>query len=111
MARSARRLRATKDTSASKTTAPVGASWSTKTWVAICGPAPPPLVYKRNYLRRGDELNLDGGDRIGFDVVTEQVFADQAAFRAWIGQLSTLENGRLVREDEDRFLDRSHYFA
>jgi len=77
----------------------------------ICSLAPPPLVYKRNYLKRGDELNLDGGSLIGFDVVTEQVFADRGAFQEWIGMLSTPESGRRVREDEDRFLDRSHYFA
>ena len=76
----------------------------------ICSLAPPPLVYKRNYLKRGDELNLDGA-AIGFDVVTEQVFADRVAFQDWIGKLTAPENGRLVREDEDRFLDRSHYFA
>ncbi len=77
----------------------------------ICSLAPPPLVYKRNYLKRGDELNLEGGALIAFDVVTEQVFVDRSVFHAWMGELSTPENGRLVREDEDRFLDRSHYFA
>src|SRR6201996_4151763 len=77
----------------------------------ICSLAPPPLVYKRNYLKRGDEINLEGGALIGFDVVTEQVFADRDTFQDWIGKLSTPENGPRVREDEDRFLDRSHYFA
>ena len=77
----------------------------------ICSLAPPPLVYKRNYLKRGDELNLDGGSLIGLDVVTEQVFADRAAFQEWIGRMSAPESGRRVREDEDRFLDRAHYFA
>lgn len=77
----------------------------------ICSLAPPPLVYKRNYLGRGDELNLDGGAAIGFDVVTEQVFADRETFHAWLAKLGAPENAGRVREDEDRFLDRSHYFA
>src|ERR1700761_6100249 len=77
----------------------------------ICSLAPAPLVYKRNYLKRGDELNLEGGDAIGFDVVTEQVFADREAFHAWLAELAAPENAVRVREDEDRFLDRSHYFA
>jgi len=39
----------------------------------ICGLAPTPIVYKRNYLARGDEFNKDDGT-IDFDVVTELVF-------------------------------------
>jgi EthD domain len=77
----------------------------------ICSLAPPPLVYKRNYLKRGDELNLDGGGAIGFDVVTEQVFADRDAFLAWVGKLSAPGTGERVRADEERFIDHAHYFA
>jgi hypothetical protein len=77
----------------------------------ICSLAPAPLVYKRNYLKRDDELNLEGGAAIGFDGVTEQLFADREAFHAWIAKLAAAENAGRVREDEDRFLDRSHYFA
>lgn len=77
----------------------------------ICSLVPPPLVYKRNYLQRGELVKLDGGSAIGFDVVTEQVFADRAAFHAWIGKLSAPGIGELVRADEERFLDHSHYFA
>ena len=77
----------------------------------ICSLAPPPLVYKRNYLQRDDEITLDGGAAIGFDVVTEQVFSDRAAFHAWIGALSAPGNGQRVRDDEARFLDHAHYFA
>jgi hypothetical protein len=33
--------------------------------------APTPIVYKRNYLMRGDELNRQEDDTIDFDVVTE----------------------------------------
>jgi hypothetical protein len=54
--------------------------------------APAPLVYKRNYVVRGDEFNRED-DAIDFDVVTELVFSDRDAYLAWI--------------DEHRFLDRS----
>jgi hypothetical protein len=45
----------------------------------ICSLAPTRIVYKRNYLVRGDELNLEG-DAIDFDVVTELVFPDRLHF-------------------------------
>jgi hypothetical protein len=77
----------------------------------ICSLAPPPLVYKRNYLQRGGDLGIDGGAAIGFDVVTEQVFADRAAFDEWLGKVSGPEAGERVRADEARFLDHKHYFA
>jgi hypothetical protein len=72
----------------------------------ICSLAPPPQVYKRNYLQRDNAL-LDGGAAIGFDVVTEQVFADRAAFDAWLAKVSVPEVG----EDERRFIDHTQYFA
>ena len=37
----------------------------------------PPLVYKRNYLVRGDEFNRED-DTIDFDVITELVFLTEA---------------------------------
>ena len=72
----------------------------------ICGLAPTPIVYKRNYLRRGDELNKEDGS-IDFDVVTELIFPDRAAYRAWTTKLSGPGAGEQVAEDEARFLDRS----
>ena len=77
----------------------------------ICSLVDPPPVYKRNYLKRGDDLLGLESAAIAFDVVTEQVFPDAAAFEAWVGELSGPGNGQRVRDDEDRFLDRSHYFA
>jgi hypothetical protein len=68
--------------------------------------APPPAVYKRHYLQRGDALNL-GEANIDFDVVTEQQFADRAAFRSWIDAVTAGDNGELVAADEARFLERS----
>jgi uncharacterized protein (TIGR02118 family) len=64
--------------------------------------APAPLVYKRNYLARGDEFNREG-DSIDFDVVTELVFSDRETFVAWIEKLSV----EAIGTDEQRFLDRS----
>jgi EthD domain len=72
----------------------------------ICSLAPPPQVYKRNYLQRGEAL-LDGGAAIGFDVVTELVWADRATYDAWIAKVSVPE----VSEDERRFIDGAQYFA
>jgi EthD domain len=61
-----------------------------------------PTVYKRNYLVRGDEFNGED-DGIDFDVITELVFPDRAAFVNWIEDLSVEE----IVTDEERFLDRS----
>lgn len=72
----------------------------------ICRLAPTPIVYKRNYLSRGDELNR-GDDAIDFDVVTELVFATRAAYLAWRGELSKPGSGEQVAADEEKFLDRS----
>ncbi len=72
----------------------------------ICSLAPAPMVYKRNYLLRGDELNRED-NAIGFDVVTELVFPDRAAYLAWRAQLSKPGAGERVVADEEKFLDRS----
>jgi hypothetical protein len=64
--------------------------------------APAPTTYKRNYIVRGDELNREE-DKIDFDVITELVFPDRAAFVDWIEKLSV----EAVGADEEKFLDRS----
>jgi uncharacterized protein (TIGR02118 family) len=61
-----------------------------------------PIVYKRNYLVRGDEFNREE-DTIDFDVITELVFADRAGFTEWVETLSV----EAIAADEERFLDRS----
>jgi EthD domain-containing protein len=69
--------------------------------------APTPIGYKRNYLVRGDELNIED-DAIDFDVVTELVFPDRGAYLAWGAQLSESGSGeQVVSRDELEFLDRS----
>jgi hypothetical protein len=54
------------------------------------------------YVTRGSELNRRE-DAIDFDVITELVFPDRAAFADWLGKLS----GEAIARDEERFLDRS----
>jgi hypothetical protein len=66
--------------------------------------APTPIVYKRNYLVRGDDLNRREDGTIDFDVVTELVFADREAYLAWGAAVG---RGEQVAQDEERFLDRS----
>ena len=72
----------------------------------ICSLAPPPLVYKRRYLMRGEALTKEGG-ALDCDVVTELGFPDRAAFLAWMAQLSGPGAGEQVAADEAKFLDRS----
>jgi uncharacterized protein (TIGR02118 family) len=61
-----------------------------------------PTVYKRNYLVRGDEFNREA-DTIDFDVITELVFPDRAAFLAWIQHLGVEQ----IAKDEETFLTRT----
>jgi hypothetical protein len=69
--------------------------------------APTPIGYKRNYLVRGDDLNRED-DSIDFDVVTELVFPDRAAYLAWGEQLSRSTAGEpVIADDERTFLDRA----
>ncbi|WAS91296.1 EthD domain-containing protein [Nannocystis punicea] len=75
----------------------------------ICRLVGPPPVYRRSYLRR-DHAVLPGA-AIGFDVVTEQKFADREALDAWLAAVSRPEVAAQVRADEERFLDHRHYFA
>jgi hypothetical protein len=69
--------------------------------------APTPIVYKRNYLVRGDELNRREDDTIDFDVVTELVFPDRTTYLAWGAAVGTGGPGEQVAADEARFLNRS----
>ena len=71
----------------------------------ICSLAPTPMVYKRNYLSRGDALNKEE-NAIDFDVVTELVFPDRAGYLTWRAELSKPGSGEQVVADEQKFLDR-----
>ena len=68
----------------------------------ICSLAPTPIVYKRRYLVRGEELTKEGG-AVDFDVMTELGFPCRAAFLAWMAQLSGPGVGEQVAADEVSF--------
>lgn len=63
---------------------------------------PAPIVYKRNYLVRGDDFNRED-DVIDFDVITELVFSDRAGFVEWVEKLGV----EAIATDEERFVERS----
>jgi uncharacterized protein (TIGR02118 family) len=72
----------------------------------ICSLASTPIVYKRRYVVRDEDLTKEGG-AVDFDVVTELGFLDQATFLAWRARLSGPGAGEQVAADEAMFLDRS----
>ena len=61
-----------------------------------------PMVYKRNYIRRGDDFNIEGNE-ISFDCMTELVFADRDDLSAWMASLGVDE----IARDEENFIDRA----
>ena len=78
--------------------------YETKHVPLVLSLAPPPLVYKRHFLIRGDEFN-SGEDDLDFDVVAEFGWADRDTQLAWFGAISAAAD-RLAA-DEVNFLDRS----
>ena len=68
----------------------------------VLSKTPAPLVYKRNYVTRGDEYNLSDA-AITFDVVTELAFTSREGFQRWLRDLDDDE----VAADESNFMDRS----
>jgi uncharacterized protein (TIGR02118 family) len=76
----------------------------------VCSLVPVPPVFKRSYLVRGDDFNIEG-DAIGFDVVTEMEFPDRAAMLAWVDALFAPGNNERVRSDQENFLDRSRSYT
>jgi hypothetical protein len=63
--------------------------------------APPPLMYKRNYVLC-DDLTAP---RDEVDIITELVFPDRHAYENWVSAMYAPGSG--VADDEARFLDRS----
>jgi hypothetical protein len=63
--------------------------------------APAPATYKRNYVMKDSAVN--GPD--DFDIVTELVFSDRAAYQNWVSTMYAPGSG--VAEDEMTFLDRT----
>jgi hypothetical protein len=71
----------------------------------ICSLAPTHVVYKRNSLVRGDEINRED-ESIDFDVVTELVFPDRATYFAWSTAVGTGVAGDKLSLDESTLLNR-----
>jgi uncharacterized protein (TIGR02118 family) len=66
-----------------------------------------PLVYKRRYLTRGNELT-QSGNVVDFDAITEVCFEDEASFhKNWLTPLVLDQTGKAIAEDEERFIDRA----
>ena len=61
-----------------------------------------PIVYKRNYIQRGDAFNIEG-DEINFDCMTELVFAEREDLSSWMASLG----GDEIARDEENFIDRA----
>lgn len=61
-----------------------------------------PMVYKRNYIQRGDAFNIEGNE-ISFDCMTELIFADRDDLSAWMASLGVYE----IAQDEENFIDRA----
>ena len=92
----------------------------------LVGPENMPLVYKRRYTHRDDESRVrirasqgpDGqtlegpGETVDFDVVTEISFESKEKSQAWLAALvKNGDGGKMVVEDEERFLDRARMRA
>ena len=60
-----------------------------------------PMVYKRNYIQRGDAFNIEG-EEIAFDCMTELVFAERDDLLAWVTSPGIDE----IARDEEKFIDR-----
>ena len=68
----------------------------------VLSKAPMPMVYKRNYIQRGDGFNIEG-EEIDFDCITELVFGDRDHLSAWMASLG----GDDIARDEENFIDRA----
>ena len=69
--------------------------------------ASPPLVYKRRYLTRSNELTRSGSV-VDFDAITEIGFESEASFTEnWLTPLVLAKTGKLIAEDEERFINRA----
>jgi len=63
--------------------------------------------YRRNYLVRDSRLGADGAPDPDFDVVSEFVFADRAAYDDMLATHARPEVAAAIEADEEKFLDRS----
>lgn len=65
------------------------------------------LGYKRNYVNLEGSIFSDGAGPLDFDVITEFLFKDNAAYEAAMGDFSAEDAARKIAEDEENVFDRS----
>jgi hypothetical protein len=63
--------------------------------------------YRRNYLGLEDGVLIPGDAPLGFDVVTEILFADRATYDRFWTRAADPEVARKIAEDEENVFDRS----
>jgi len=68
--------------------------------------APAPLIYKRRYLVRDQELTKSG-NLVDYDVMTELGFADQEEFASWMGKLLAPGIAEQIAEDAVALLNQN----
>lgn len=73
---------------------------------------PLPLVYTRRYLDAKTPVVTASGQVVGFDCMTELQFASKEDFdNFWVAPLMQGEGGKVMGEDEARFMDREKTIA
>ncbi|GAA4814362.1 EthD domain-containing protein [Tomitella cavernea] len=63
--------------------------------------------YRRNFLDHDDRVAAPGAPATDFDVVSEFVFDDRAAYEEMLAAYAVPETARRIAADEENFVDRS----
>lgn len=67
--------------------------------------------YRRNFVEERQHetghMIQDRSSDLDFDVLTELLYADEAMYQKNLDALADAEIGAIVREDEEKFLDRA----
>jgi uncharacterized protein (TIGR02118 family) len=69
--------------------------------------APQVCDYRRNFLRAEGAITPPGAAPLGYDVVTELWYPDQAAFEAAMSAFTDPVNARRIAADEENVFDRT----
>jgi uncharacterized protein (TIGR02118 family) len=69
--------------------------------------APQVCDYRRNFLRAEGAITPPGAAALGYDVVTELWYPDQAAFEAAMRAFTDPVNARRIAADEENVFERS----
>ncbi|WP_182357164.1 EthD domain-containing protein [Tomitella gaofuii] len=68
---------------------------------------PPFREYRRNFLDHDDRVAGPDAPAADFDVISEFVFDDRAAYEDMLAAYAVPETARRIAADEENFLDRS----